>query len=122
MAARQSVLTLRLCLYLFAKGMIFRESIRTGLLVSWVKFHFIGVITFVSGSRTGGQRWLDVADTEYGSTDNCGIASMSLDKSTFTCAWGPTKSRSPTAVATWPSRPLKLSWWPMARVATPSPA
>jgi hypothetical protein len=33
-----------------------------------------------------GRATLDAADIDYGSTDNCGIASMSLDKSTFTCA------------------------------------
>ncbi|MGI4823727.1 MAG: FG-GAP-like repeat-containing protein [Janthinobacterium lividum] len=33
-----------------------------------------------------GRATLDAADIDYGSTDNCGIASMALDKSTFTCA------------------------------------
>lgn len=33
-----------------------------------------------------GRATLDAADIDYGSTDNCGIASMTLDRSTFTCA------------------------------------
>jgi PKD repeat protein len=31
-------------------------------------------------------RTIEAADIDYGSTDNCGIASMTLDKTTFTCA------------------------------------
>jgi hypothetical protein len=33
-----------------------------------------------------GTRTIEAADIDYGSTDNCGIASITLDKTTFTCA------------------------------------
>jgi hypothetical protein len=33
-----------------------------------------------------GRATIEAADIDYGSSDNCGIASMTLDKSTFTCA------------------------------------
>jgi hypothetical protein len=38
-------------------------------------------ISLVNGTRT-----IEAADIDYGSTDNCSIASLSLDKTTFTCA------------------------------------
>jgi PKD repeat protein len=33
-----------------------------------------------------GRATLEAADIDYGSTDNCGVASMTLDKTVFTCA------------------------------------
>jgi hypothetical protein len=33
-----------------------------------------------------GRATLEAADIDYGSTDNCGVASMSLDRTSFTCA------------------------------------
>lgn len=33
-----------------------------------------------------GRATIETADIDYGSTDNCGVASMTIDKTTFTCA------------------------------------
>ncbi|WP_084708670.1 S8 family serine peptidase [Hymenobacter norwichensis] len=41
---------------------------------------------FIVGLEADGTRTIEAADVDYGSTDNCGIASMTLDKTRFTCA------------------------------------
>jgi len=41
---------------------------------------------FVLDLPTSGTRTIEAADIDYGSTDNCGIASMTIDRATFTCA------------------------------------
>jgi hypothetical protein len=37
-------------------------------------------------SLVNGQAKIEAADIDYGSSDNCAVASMTIDKSTFTCA------------------------------------
>ncbi|MGI4741353.1 MAG: choice-of-anchor J domain-containing protein [Janthinobacterium lividum] len=39
-----------------------------------------------SVSLVNGQAKIEAADVDYGSTDNCAVASMTIDKTTFTCA------------------------------------
>ena len=41
---------------------------------------------FVVALEANGTRTIEAADVDYGSTDNCGVASMTLDRTTFTCA------------------------------------
>jgi len=41
---------------------------------------------FIVGLEANGTRTIEAADVDYGSTDNCGIASMAINPRTFTCA------------------------------------
>ncbi|MBO0357882.1 S8 family serine peptidase [Hymenobacter sp. BT186] len=41
---------------------------------------------FIVALDANGVRTIEAADVDYGSTDNCGVASMTLDKTRFTCA------------------------------------
>ncbi|MBO0356771.1 endo-1,4-beta-xylanase [Hymenobacter sp. BT186] len=41
---------------------------------------------FIVGLEANGTRTIEAADIDYGSTDNCGIASMTISPRTFTCA------------------------------------
>ncbi|MBO0357613.1 T9SS type A sorting domain-containing protein [Hymenobacter sp. BT186] len=41
---------------------------------------------FIVALEANGTRTIEAADVDYGSTDNCGVASMTLDKTRFTCA------------------------------------
>jgi len=41
---------------------------------------------FIVGLEANGTRTIEAADVDYGSTDNCGIASMTISPSRFTCA------------------------------------
>jgi hypothetical protein len=41
---------------------------------------------FIVGLEANGTRTIEAADVDYGSTDNCGVVSMTLNRTTFTCA------------------------------------
>jgi hypothetical protein len=41
---------------------------------------------FIVGLEANGTRTIEAADVDYGTTDNCGVASMTISPRTFTCA------------------------------------